>query len=78
MAVRCHWRIARQPHWTLAAAFREDDGRVRVGHAPENVAVLRRIALHRLRQDQTVEAGRKAKRRAAGWNDAYRRRLLAP
>jgi hypothetical protein len=39
--------------------------------------VLRRIALTRLRQDQTVQAGLKAKRLTAGWDDAYLRRLLA-
>ena len=54
-------------HWTLDVAFREDDGRVRDAAARENLAVVRQIALTRLKQDntklgikhqeQTVESG---------------------
>lgn len=77
-AVRRHWGIENQLHWTLDLAFREDECRVRVGHAAENFAVLRRIALNLLRQDRSVTAGIKAKRLAAGWDDAYLRHLLAP
>lgn len=76
-AVRNHWRIENQLHWTLDVAFREDDCRVRMGHAAENFAVLRRIALNLLRQDHTVKAGLKAKRLTAGWDEAYLRQLLA-
>jgi predicted transposase YbfD/YdcC len=75
-AVRRHWRIENQLHWTLDVAFREDECRIRMGHAAENFAVLRRIALNLLRQDQTVKAGLKAKRLTAGWDEAYLRHLL--
>jgi predicted transposase YbfD/YdcC len=77
-AVRGHWGIENRLHWTLDLAFREDDCRVRLGHAAENFALLRRIALNLLRQDQTVKAGLKAKRLTVGWDETYLRRLLAP
>jgi hypothetical protein len=62
----------------LEVAFREGDCRVRIGRAAENFAVLRRIALNLLRQDQTVKAGLNAKRLMADWDETYLRRLLAP
>jgi len=44
-AIRLHWGIENGLHWTLDVTFKEDDCRVRTGHAPQNLAILRRIAL---------------------------------
>lgn len=76
-AVRGHWGIENRLHWALDVAFREDDCRVRAGHAAENFAVLRRIALNLLRQETTAKVGLKAKRLMAGWDETYLRRVLA-
>ncbi len=76
-AVRGHWGIENRLHWVRDIAFREDESRVRHGHASQNLAVLRRLALNLLRQESTAKIGTKAKRLKAGWDEAYLLKLLA-
>jgi predicted transposase YbfD/YdcC len=76
-AVRGHWGIENRLHWVLDIAFREDESRVRRGHADQNLAVLRRLALNLLRRETTAKMGTKAKRLKAGWDHAYLLKILA-
>ena len=76
-AVRRHWSIENELHWVLDIAFREDDCRIRQGHAAENMAVLRHIALNLLKQEQSQSIGIKNKRLLAGWDDDYRMKVLS-
>ncbi len=60
--VRQHWEVENKLHWSLDVTFREDDSRVRSGHAPENLALIRKMALNLLRLDKTKKCGAKTKR----------------
>lgn len=70
-AVRSHWGIENSLHWVLDIAFREDESRVRLGHADENLAVLRHITLNLLRQERSSRVGIHAKRLKASWDNSY-------
>jgi predicted transposase YbfD/YdcC len=75
-AVRSHWGIENELHWTLDIAFDEDRCRVRKDHGPENFALLRHIALNLLKQEKTSKRGIKGKRLQAAWNPDYLLRVL--
>lgn len=75
-AARGHWGIENELHWKLDVAFREDESRIRKGHADQNFAVLRHMALNLLTQEKSLKRGTQTKRRRAGWDDKYRLKVL--
>jgi predicted transposase YbfD/YdcC len=75
-AVRQHWGIENGLHWVLDVAFNEDRMRQRDRQGVENLALLNRLAVSLLRQDQTIKAGVKCKRKTAGWDNDYLLHLL--
>ena len=74
--VRGHWGVENGLHWVLDVAYGEDQARMREGNSAENFSILRRITLNLVRQDKSVKAGVKNRRLVAGWDDAYRQKLL--
>jgi predicted transposase YbfD/YdcC len=75
--VRKHWSIENELHWVLDVALNEDHSRVRKDQAPENLAVLRHIALNLLKQEKTTKGGVRAKQLQAAWNQDYLLKILA-
>lgn len=66
-AIRGHWGIENGLHWSLDVTFNEDQSRIREGHAAENAALLRRLALSILKQDTRYSHSLRCKRLRAGW-----------
>jgi predicted transposase YbfD/YdcC len=63
--VRAHWGVENQLHWSLDVVFSEDDARSRKDYAPENLAVIRRLARNLLEtHPANLPHGRKMKRAA--------------
>lgn len=75
-AVRKHWNIEINLHWSLDVSFKEDLSRVRIGHAAENLGIIRRIALNLLKQEKTSKVGIAARRKRAGWDNKYLLKVL--
>ena len=69
-ASRGHWGIENRLHWSLDIVFHEDDSRLRKGHAPENMTVMRKIALNLLAKESS-KWSKKAKRLKAGWDNDF-------
>lgn len=74
--IRNHWRVENQLHWTLDVSFNEDQCRVRVANAAENLARIRRISLLLLKNEKTCKLGIKSKRTKAGYDRNYLLTLL--
>jgi predicted transposase YbfD/YdcC len=75
-AVRFHWSIENQLHWTLDVVFGEDQSRARTGYAIENLATLRRLALNMLKGEKSKKRGIKGKMLNASWDHTYLLKLL--
>ena len=73
---RAHWAVENSLHWVLDVTMNEDQTRNRLDNGPNNLAVLRHMALNILNsQKSKVSTRRKIKR--AGWNNAFLAGLLA-
>jgi len=74
-ATRFHWAVENSLHWVLDVIFKEDDARVRVGHAAHNLAILRQLALNIIKQDPSKGSVR-TKRFRAGLDVTFLQILL--
>ena len=64
LAIRGHWQIENQLHWTLDVTFDEDQSRLRKGHGANNMAVVRHFAINLVRQaDEALRPERTGLRR---------------
>ena len=75
-AVRGHWGVENSLHWVLDVVFGEDQSRARSGHAAENLAATRRLAVNLLRRDKTCKRSIKGKLMRAAIDPDYLKRIL--
>ena len=74
---RSHWEIENSVHWVLDIAFNEDHNRVHKDNGPENLAIIRKLALNLLKQEKTLKIGIKGKRLRCGWDKDYLLKVLS-
>lgn len=72
---RGHWSIENQLHWHLDITFKEDANRSRTGNAPQNLNILRKMALHRVTKDDS-KLSKKKRRFKASMNLDYLDKIL--
>lgn len=73
---RIHWTIENQLHWVLDVRLAEDAHRSRKDNGPQNLALIRKLALNTLRQ-HPAKGSIKGKIKRAGWDDAFLTSLFA-
>ena len=74
--VRSHWGVENRLHWRLDVVMKEDQQRNRSDNGPNNLAVLRHMALNVMQKD-TTKGSLRGKIKRAGWDDRYLKTLLA-
>jgi predicted transposase YbfD/YdcC len=67
---RAHWSIESDLHWQLDVVFDEDDARTRKNYGPQNLAVIRRMALDILRA-HPIERSIARKMKLANWSREF-------
>ena len=73
--VRGHWQIENQLHWRLDLIMDEDTAHIRVNHGPENMAVLRHMALNLLKHEPS-KMSIQSKRLRAACNTDYLEKVV--
>jgi predicted transposase YbfD/YdcC len=74
-AVRSHWGRKNRLHWCLDVIMNEDQARNRLDNGPQNLAVLRHMALKVMSKDKT-ETSLRGKFKLAGPKDDYLAEIL--
>lgn len=69
-AVRAHWGVENRLHWVLDVVFHDDLARLRTGHGPQNMAIVKHMALNLLNKTARTDS-LKTRRKRAGWDDDY-------
>lgn len=75
-ASRHHWAIENSLHWVLDVTFAEDKSRIRKDNSPQNMAVLRHLALNLLKND-TSKGSLRQKRFRAGLDEDFLFQLIS-
>lgn len=76
-AIRKHWGIENEAHWTLDCTFAEDACRIRSNYSPQNFALLRRIALNALNCEKTYKRSLRQKMKRTAMDNNYMIQVLS-
>ncbi len=76
-AIRKHWGIENEAHWTLDCTFSEDACRIRSFHSPQNFSILRRIALNALNREHSYKRSLRQKMKRTAMDNNYMIQVLS-
>jgi predicted transposase YbfD/YdcC len=74
--VRARWGVEKSLHWVLDVVMNEDQARNRLDNGPQNLAVLRHMALNLITNEKS-KISKRRKFNRAGWNNAFLAKLIA-
>lgn len=75
-AIRKHWTVENELHWSLDVAFNEDRCRVKHKQAAANLAATRRFSLGLLKNAKVSKLGMKNQRLQAAWDDNFLEKIF--
>ena len=62
-------------HWRLDVVMNEDQDRTRLSNGPHNLSALRHMVINAMRKEGS-KGSLRGKFKRAGWDDAFRSKLL--
>ena len=75
-AVRGHWSVENNLHWSLDVVFREDHSKYRDRVGAQNLSATRKMALGALKKDNSTSKSMKRKQRQALLSSEYREHIM--
>ena len=75
-AIRKHWTVENELHWSLDVAFNEDRCRIKHKQAAANFAAIRRFALALLKNVKLSKIGIKNQRLKAAWSNDFLEKIF--
>jgi len=67
--VREHWGIENGLHWHLDVTFKEDQSQIGKDNGPQNMSIIRKLALHLLTKENTKMSLKRKRKKAARDNE---------
>ena len=75
-AIRNHWAVENNLHWSLDVIFKEDDSLKKKGDSALNYNILTKIALTLIDKERSTKKSKPSKRLLAALDDDYRAKVL--
>jgi predicted transposase YbfD/YdcC len=76
-AIRSHWAIENNLHWTLDMVFKEDSSLRKKGNSAINYNIIAKMALNIIGRETESKSSKPQKRKRAALDDEFRSKLIA-
>ncbi|MGB1284345.1 MAG: ISAs1 family transposase, partial [Polaribacter sp.] len=75
-SIRSHWAIENNLHWNLDVIFKEDGQLNYIGNAPQNMNLIKKIALSMVDNEKSTKKSKPQKMLKALLDNNYREKLM--